>query len=61
MLRRDWQHDKQDLLKTLEVYAKDGAALRLMMFPEGTTINARSLAKANIFALKVSRNSLWML
>ncbi|CAM9241241.1 unnamed protein product [Ectocarpus sp. 12 AP-2014] len=54
-LKRDWVKDRANLERQLGVFTGDGFPLRLLIFPEGTTINARSMEKCTAFAKKEQR------
>eukprot|EP00903_Cladosiphon_okamuranus_P020541 g18854.t1 len=54
-LKRDWLKDRANLEKQLGVFTGDGFPLRLLIFPEGTTINQRSMDKCANFAKKEQR------
>ncbi|CAM9446476.1 unnamed protein product, partial [Hapterophycus canaliculatus] len=51
-LKRDWVKDRANLERQLNVFTGDGFPLRLLIFPEGTTINQRSMEKCSAFAKK---------
>lgn len=44
---------RENLLSQLQVFTGDSFPLRLLMFPEGTTVNQRSMEKCLEFAKKV--------
>jgi hypothetical protein len=54
MLRRDWVKDQRHLERQMTNFVADDAPLRLIIFPEGTTINTTSLDKCTAFAKKVT-------
>ncbi|CAN0335035.1 unnamed protein product [Ascophyllum nodosum] len=54
-LRRDWTKDRTNLEKQLAVFTGDNFPLRLLIFPEGTTVNQRSMEKCATFAKKEQR------
>ncbi|CAN0128810.1 unnamed protein product [Pylaiella littoralis] len=54
-LKRDWVKDRANLEKQLGVFTGDGFPLRLLIFPEGTTINQRSMDKCSAYAKKEQR------
>ncbi|KAG5192570.1 acyltransferase-domain-containing protein [Tribonema minus] len=58
MLRRDWQVDQKHLMQQLQVFVHDDTPLRLVIFPEGTTMNTTSLEKSTAFAQKQGRPEL---
>lgn len=46
---------RANLERQLGVFTGDGFPLRLLIFPEGTTINGRSMDKCTAFAKKVMK------
>lgn len=46
---------RANLQKQLAVFTGDGFPLRLLIFPEGTTVNQRSMDKCSSFAKKVKK------
>jgi 1-acyl-sn-glycerol-3-phosphate acyltransferase len=53
MLKRDWERDQKDLMRQLHTFVTDETPLRLLIFPEGTTINTKSMEKCRSFAKQV--------
>ena len=53
MLKRDWERDQKDLMRQLHTFVTDETPLRLLIFPEGTTINTKSMDKCRGFAKQV--------
>lgn len=49
-MKRDWQADKENLNALTHKLAQDGEPLWFLIFPEGTTINQKSLLKSQEFA-----------
>ncbi|CAM9520591.1 unnamed protein product [Chrysoparadoxa australica] len=55
MLKRNWQQDEADLKRQLQVFASDGAPLKLLIYPEGTTANISEKEKGDSFAQREGR------
>ncbi|CAN0189533.1 unnamed protein product [Discosporangium mesarthrocarpum] len=54
-LQRDWAKDKHNLDRQLEAFMEDDFPLRLLLFPEGTTINTLAMSTCKEYAEKESR------
>jgi len=54
-LRRKWEADKHIIEDKLIQFCQDEQPLWIFLFPEGTTINQRSLTKSRSFALETNR------
>lgn len=52
-LNRKWDQDQAHFKKKLNGFVDSGAPFCLLIFPEGTTINNRALAKSEAFATKM--------
>lgn len=57
-LDRNWQADKRRLYRLLGSFVEDGYEACLLIFPEGTTINTRTLEKSQAFAAGKQRPQL---
>mmetsp|Transcript_13869 Transcript_13869/g.26924 ORF Transcript_13869/g.26924 Transcript_13869/m.26924 type:complete len:455 (+) Transcript_13869:903-2267(+) len=54
-LKRNWAVDKLRIENSLARFCKDGGPLTVILYPEGSTINTRTLDKCRMFARQQSR------
>ena len=52
-LNRKWEMDQAHFTKKLSGFVDSGAPFCLLIFPEGTTLNHKTLAKSESFAVKL--------